>query len=83
MGRLEWGQRGWNWVQRVSSQGVGVGEVKGVGGYGSEEFGSRGRVEIKVGGVGVAELMSGVGFEVREVGVGYGRLGSGGWRSWG
>ena len=36
------GWRGWSWVQRGSSQGVGVGEVRGVrGSKGLGEFGSR------------------------------------------
>ena len=58
-GGLEWGRRGWSWIRRGSSQGVGVKDIRGVGGLGSkelgsEEFGSRGRIEIgEVGGVGV------------------------------
>ena len=73
-----WGRKGWSWLRRILSQEVGFGEVKGVGGLGSEEFGSRGRVEIKeVGGVGVRGWVWEVGVGVREVG-GYERLGAGG-----
>ena len=54
-----------------SSQGVGVGEVKGVGGLGSEEFGSSLNQGARWGwgrGVGVRDWVREVG--VREVGVG-------------
>ena len=83
-----WGRRGWNWVRRVLSQGIGVGEVKGVGGLGSkglelgsEEFGSRGRVGIKeVGGVGFGRLGLGkLGLGVGYDRLGLGELGLGGW----
>ena len=59
---LEWGRRDLGWVGGVGDgvgfggfkSGVGVEEVRGVRGLGSEEFGSRGWVGIgEIGGVGV------------------------------
>ena len=60
VGGSGWGRRGWSWVRRGSSQGVGVGEVRGFGGLGSKELESE---EFGSGGLG-----SGVGFERLEVG---------------
>ena len=82
MGRLEWGRRGWSWVQRGSSQVVGVGEVRRVmGGWGQRgwSWGLR-----NLGQVGIREVWGrGGGGGLGKLGLG--ELGSEGLRSgdWG
>ena len=59
-----WGRRGWNWVRRGLSQGVRVGEVRGVRGVGVEG------VWVEVGlGLGNSEGWGRWGWGVGSVGV--------------
>ena len=69
LGRGGWGRREWCWVQRGSSQGVGVEEVRGVGGAGVKG------VMDGAEGVWVKESRRSEGFGCGS-GVGFGKLGS-------